>query len=312
MINFLNLEYFLVAAEELNFTRAARRLFISQQSLSSHISNLEREFDIQLFHRTTPLTLTYAGQVLQKRARQMLDLREETYQEISDIKDFSKGQLIIGMSHTRGRNLLPEILPIYKERFPNIDLHLLEGNSSELDAKLLHGEVDLIIGMLPFKVDHVETVPLCDEEILLVVPDKVLEKTYPGQTQKLKHALEKTADLSLVQDCPFLMIHPGNRVRTLADEMLEEAQVTPHIILETENIETVMALAQKGMGVTFYPRMFISKENEAAAQDGVNFYSLHYPKARGVLGIGYHKGHYMSQATRSFIQIARETLKPAL
>lgn len=312
MINFLNLEYFLVAAEEVNFTKAAKRLFISQQSLSSHISNLEREFDIQLFHRTTPLTLTYAGQVLQERARQMLDLREETYQEIADIKDFSKGQLIIGMSHTRGRNLLPEILPIYKERFPNIDLHLLEGNSSELDAKLLHGEVDLIIGMLPFKVDHIETVPLCDEEILLVVPDKVLEKTYPGRAQELKNALTQNADLALVHDCPFLMIHPGNRVRTLADEMLEEAQVTPHIILETENIETVMALARKGMGVTFYPRMFISEENETTPQDGVSFYSLHYPKARGVLGIGYHKGHYMSQATRSFIQIARETLKSAL
>ena len=50
MINFLNLEYFLVAAEELNFTRAAKRLYISQQSLSNHISNLEKEFDIALFH----------------------------------------------------------------------------------------------------------------------------------------------------------------------------------------------------------------------------------------------------------------------
>ena len=63
MINFLNLEYFLVAAEELNFTRAAKKLFISQQSLSNHISNLEKEFDVVLFNRTSPLTLTYAGLV---------------------------------------------------------------------------------------------------------------------------------------------------------------------------------------------------------------------------------------------------------
>ena len=64
MINFLNLEYFLVAAEELNFTRAAKKLYISQQSLSSHISNLEKEFDVVLFNRTSPLTLTYAGRAL--------------------------------------------------------------------------------------------------------------------------------------------------------------------------------------------------------------------------------------------------------
>ncbi len=98
MINFLNLEYFLVAAEELNFTRAARKLYISQQSLSNHISNLEKEFDVILFNRTSPLTLTYAGRALKTRARELLDLRDETYKEISDIKDFSTGQLSIGVS----------------------------------------------------------------------------------------------------------------------------------------------------------------------------------------------------------------------
>ena len=112
MINFLNLEYFLVAAEELNFTRAARKLYISQQSLSNHISNLEKEFDVILFNRTSPLTLTYAGRALKTRARELLDLRDETYKEISDIKDFSTGQLSIGVSHTRGRVILPEVLPI--------------------------------------------------------------------------------------------------------------------------------------------------------------------------------------------------------
>ena len=118
MINFLNLEYFLVAAEELNFTRAAKRLYISQQSLSNHISNLEKEFDVVLFNRTSPLTLTYAGQALKTRARELLDLRDETYKEISDIKDFSTGQLSIGVSHTRGRFILPEILPTYQREFP--------------------------------------------------------------------------------------------------------------------------------------------------------------------------------------------------
>lgn len=310
MINFLNLEYFLAASEELNFTKAAKRLYISQQSLSNHISNLEREFGIALFNRTVPLTLTYAGQVLQKRARQFLDLREETYHEIADIKDFTKGQLTIGMSHTRGRSILPEILPAYQERFPNIDLHLKEGNSTELDADLLHGDVDLIIGLLPFRVENVETVPVCDEEILLVVPDSVLERSYPGRLSEIKQHLAWQADLSLVKECPFLMIKPGNRVRTLADEMFAEAEITPKVILETENIETVLALCLKGMGITFYPKMFISGHEslKKPTEDfwGAGFYHLDSPKAHGVLGIGYHKGHYMSQATKEFIRIAKE------
>lgn len=315
MINFLNLEYFLVAAEELNFTKAARRLYISQQSLSNHISNMEKEFDVILFNRTTPLTLTYAGQALKERARQMLDLKDEMYQELADIKDFTVGQLVIGVSHTRGRMILPEILPLYKEQFPNIDLHLVEGNSSELDKGLLHGTVDLVIGMLPFKVDNLETVPICEEEILLAVPDAVLEKAYPGRLDEVKAKLEQNTDFSLLKDCPFLLINKGNRVRTIAEEIFEEAQITPQVVLETENIETVLALAAKGMGITFYPKMFISDHQalplrimeKMHKKIPLNFYSLDYAKAHGVLAIGYHKGHYMSQATKEFIRIVKET-----
>ena len=57
-------------------------------------------------------------------SRQLLDLKDETYKEISDIKDFSTGQLSIGVSHTRGRFILPEILPTYQREFPGIELHL--------------------------------------------------------------------------------------------------------------------------------------------------------------------------------------------
>lgn len=177
MINFLNLEYFLAAAEELNFTRAAKRLYISQQSLSNHISNMEKEFDVVLFNRTSPLTLTYAGQALKVRARELLDLKDETYREIADIKDFSTGQLSIGVSHTRGRFILPEILPVYQSEFPGIELHLIEGNSSELANDLLHGNIDLMIDLLPFTAENVDTVPICQEEILLVVPNAVLKKS---------------------------------------------------------------------------------------------------------------------------------------
>ena len=94
--------------------------------------------------------------------------------------------------------------------------------------------------------------------------------------------------------------------------MFEEAQITPNIVLETENIETVLALAVRGMGITFYPKMFISRQlnlqQKVNQYTSMNFYTMDYPKAHGTLAIGFHKDHYMSQAAREFIRIATEML----
>ena len=85
--------------------------------------------------------------------------------------------------------------------------------------------------------------------------------------------------------------------------------------METENIETVLALSGKGMGITFYPRMFMSPDpashsyrSAVLEQNHLNLYSLNYTRAHGVLGIGYHKGRYMSRAAHEFIRIAKERL----
>lgn len=301
MINFLNLQYFLVAAEELNFTKAAKRLFISQQSLSSHISKLENDLQAELFNRTVPLTLTPAGKSLTKNAAKILELREQSIKELLDIKDFKRGDLYIGVSHTRGRAFLPEILPDYSEKFPNIHLHLLEGNSKELDAALIKGEVDLIIGMLPFNVENVETAALCNEEVLMIVPDNILIQYFPDNYEEIKTKLQKGVDITLLKDCPFLMVNAKNRVRIIADEMFREKNIVPSVILETENIETVLALSIKGMGVTFYPKTLMNNKKL-----DVNIYHLQYNETHGTLAIGYQKNRYLSQAAKEFIELAKE------
>ncbi|WP_017212949.1 LysR family transcriptional regulator [Clostridium beijerinckii] len=309
MMNFLNLEYFLTAAEELNFTKAAKKLFISQQSLSSHISKLENDLGVELFNRTVPLTLTPAGKSLVKNALRILDLKEQSVKELADIKDFKRGDLFIGASHTRGRAFLPEILPYYNEKFPNINLHLLEGNSKELDAALLKGDVDLIIGMLPFNVENVEMVPLCNEEVLMVVPDNILVKYFPNNYMEVKQKLEKDMDITLLKDCPFLMVNAKNRVRIIADEMFNEKEIKPNIILETESIETVLALSVKGMGITFYPRTLMNNKDlifDKSTITGVNLYHLKYNKTHGTLAIGYQKNRYVSQALKEFIELAKD------
>ena len=109
-MNFLNIEYFLVAAKELNFSKAAEKLYISPQSLSTHIAKLENELGVDLFHRDHPMRLTYAGEILAKSGQEILDRKNQTVDELRDIADSKKGKLSIGISHTRGMVFLPLVL----------------------------------------------------------------------------------------------------------------------------------------------------------------------------------------------------------
>ena len=132
-MNFLHLKYFLLVAEELNITRAAERLFISQQSLSNHISNMEKELDVKLFTRSPKLSLTYAGDLLVETATQILDLHSQFLAKVGDINRHYMGVLRVGISHTCGLALLPEILPQFQTEFPMVEFSLFEGNSTHLE-----------------------------------------------------------------------------------------------------------------------------------------------------------------------------------
>ena len=308
-MNFLNIEYFIAAAQELNFTKAAKHLYISPQSLSRHIAKLEAELGVELFNRTHPMSLTYAGRTLFRRANEMIDIKRQTEKELCDIKSFYSGELSIGISHTRGRVLLPKVLPVFHEKFPNIDLKLTEGNTHQLDSAFINGDIDLMIGMLPFSVEGIESIELCKEDILIIVPDKVIKTVFPDTYDIVKKRLEKSVDFELLANCPFLMMNTSNRVRTIADEMLASYKIKPKIILETENIETLLALCCCGMGITFYPEMFISKScNHIWNLDGINIYPLEYDKTHGVLGIGYHKKRYLPKAAVEFIKILKTVI----
>ena len=162
-MNFLHLKYFLLVAEELNITRAAERLYISQQSLSNHISNLERELDVKLFTRSPKLSLTYAGDMLVDTATQILDLHSQFLTKVGDINRHYMGMLRLGISHTCGLALLPDVLPRFREEFPLVEFSLFEGNSSQLEEELSHGRVDLIVCFHPIMLDDVEIprLPMC-------------------------------------------------------------------------------------------------------------------------------------------------------
>lgn len=302
-MNFLNIEYFLAAAKELNFTKAAEKLYISPQSLSNHIAKLESELGVELFFRDHPMRLTYAGEILVKRGQEILDSKNRTLDELRDITDSKRGKLSIGISHTRGRVFLPLCLPEFRKEYPGVQLQILEASTSKLDAALANGEIDIMISLMPFSNENVESVKLCDEEILMLVPDSIVDEYLDGDADKLLKITEEN-DLSVIKECPFLMMHTENRVRVISDRIFSSNGVKPKIILEVENIETLLELCRRGMGITFYPH---SLQTYSAAKkfQGLNVVKMNFENARSSIGVGYIKNRFLPSAAKEFIKLLK-------
>ena len=140
-MNFHSLDYFLVLAREKNFTRAAEALHITQQSLSSHIAGLEKELGCTLLVRRTPLELTYAGRTFLRYAESIGQTRQAMEREFCDISENQKGELRVGIAYTRGRTIMPRLIPAFQRQYPNVEITLLEGSNDAIQKALLSGDL---------------------------------------------------------------------------------------------------------------------------------------------------------------------------
>ena len=311
-MNFLTLQYFTVVAEELNITKAAERLFISQQSLSKQIIRLEDDLGVKLFYRTPTFTLTFAGKRCLHTTRKILDAKRQLQREMNDINNRQIGELRLGISHTRGRVLLPKVLPEFTRRNPQIDVTVKEGNSKELEQWLLHGHIDLLIGFSPVALDVADSVGILRERLLLVVPEQFIKQEFPNNYKEKIEEFEKGLDIEIFRDYPFLMMTPGNRVRTLFDKYIKRHELDIDILLEIESIETLLALACRGMGITVYPEMFAKNLSPLLNSDksmGALFFPFNDKTTTGNLVVAYHRERYLPEAAQDFIQLCKKIKK---
>ena len=257
-MNFLNLHYFLVTAEEMSITRAAKRLFISQQALSAHISNLEKEFGVQLFDRSPVFSLTYAGKRFLQAAREMMDVRRRLDGEMDEIRGELRGELRIGTSYSRGQALLPYVLPRFREKHPSVEIRLREATSEVLLGMLEKGEIDIILTADNLIPETADAIPLARERVLLAVPKSFFRELFGESATAEAEKRKGGTELAPFVRFPFILLRHGDRVRSMMDDAFAREGLSPRILLETQNIQTAFALACEGMGITVYPEMFLS------------------------------------------------------
>ncbi len=307
-MNFLKLRYFLAVAEELNFTKAAAQLYISQQALSAHIAGLEDELGVELFTRSPVCKLTYAGKRLEEAAKKMLEIRRQLGDEISEITGMVRGELRIGISYTRGQALLPYILPRYHPEYPLIEITLKEGSTHTLYELMQQGEIDLVIATDPKLEGIAQTIPLMKERIFLTVPNRFLEEGFGGYAEQARKSFHGGVHLSGLRDFPFIMLKRGDRVRSALNEALDAEGITPNILLETENIQTALSLSALGLGMTAVPEMFLKSafiRHCADVDTGLSRFPL-AGKEPETLFVGYRRYTKPSLAAGAFIARLQE------
>lgn len=241
------LRYFLTAAEEMNFRRAAEKLYITQQSLSAHIQRLERQYDVILFERKPRLMLTPAGQSMVEYARRALHTEAQLIASLADITRSSTGRLRVGITGTRGAVFLPKIWNAYHKRYPNIVITMAEGSTTQLDELLLDGKIDLYIAVNVPAHNNTQVIDFSRDRVYCIFSQGFL-KASPKRWRDILCRPEGV-DLTETAEIPLITFTRGNGLRRTLEDFFEEHDLHPHIIFETGRHDLVLDLCRLGHGI---------------------------------------------------------------
>jgi DNA-binding transcriptional LysR family regulator len=162
-------EVFLLVAENLSFSRAAEDLFISQPAVTKHIKELESRLNIALFERKgNKIYLSKAGKLTYSYLKKIKQEYREMEYELGRLNDTFKGTLRIGASSTISQYLIPKVIAAFHKRYPKIELYLLNGNSFDMEQKLIDKEIDLALVENESSQSNIKYKDFLDDEIILV------------------------------------------------------------------------------------------------------------------------------------------------
>jgi LysR family hydrogen peroxide-inducible transcriptional activator len=296
-LEFRQLMYTIQIASERNFSRAAEKLHIAQPSLSQQLSKLEKELGVLLFKRSTnSVELTYAGSVFVEKAQQIVDMTDQLRREMEDIADMRKGRLVVGSLPMTGAHVLPQVIPAFREAYPDIEIVLIEESTKRLEQLTASGGTDISLLSIPLVEPSLAYIPVIEEEICLAVPPE-----HPLAQPEFHSA---TIPISRLRDEPFVLLKKGQGFRAIAHDLCQSAGFDPHVVFESGNIETVQSLVAAGMGMAFIPKMMIRGDWQGRAP----IYLTLEGRPTRTLVIAYRKGRYLSNAAEAFISIFQETL----
>jgi DNA-binding transcriptional LysR family regulator len=290
------LEYMVQIAEEKNITKAAEKLFITQSALNQQLLKLEKDLGSPLFYRSrTNWHLTEVGEIYISSAKEILGLKKETYNRISDLINMKNTHLSIGLTPERGISMFASVYPQFHKLHPNVIVEPMELSVRQQETMINRRELD--IGFLTLsddmqKTDNVYT-SILKEDIIVALPS-----THPlAEKGSIYGELLKAIDLRLLRDDNFVLISKGSTIREAINPIFQDAGFSPRLLFETRSCQTLINMVNKNLCCTILP------EHYAIDSKDVVYFSL--PQKPQLRLVAMHKkGVYLSKAADDFIRLA--------
>lgn len=284
-----SLRYFVVVAEELNITRAAKILMMSQPPLSTQIKNLEQELHTTLFIRgRRNLKLTEEGKYLYQKAKDILSLSEKAEHDIQLMNKGISGTIPLGFVTGADSRFGASWIAGFLRDNPYVRFRLLSGSSEDLIERMRSGLISMAVIASPY--------------------DEVLLNSFPIEAQKIGaffqkergFAWENSKKIALSDLLEEPLILPGRKAMSdLIRKWFRKYRSEPNIVCEVENRRDALALVEQGVGIALLPQ---SKEN---LPDGIAFKEIEGTDQKVDYLFVWRKGHQLSTIEENFIDYVK-------
>lgn len=290
-------KYIYAVYEERSFSKAARKLYVSQPWLSATVKKVEQELKTPLFNRNTnPITLTEAGRYYIESVEKIIAIEDEMQHHFAELSAGYETRLNIGSSMFFCTYVLPTLLAEFRETYPQIVLTFTEGNTTELTDRLLEGHLDFVLEAEPPDKNLVHSMVWATEQIVLAVPTHY---SVNEQLTEYSHTYEEflkrnekgvkpkpPVPLSYFSEEPFILLKPGNDSYKRSMAICKNADFVPKTTLYMTQMMTAYYLVCEGQGIAFL-RSTIPEY--VSPTDKVLFYLLEDPLAMRNIYLSHRK-----------------------
>lgn len=290
-MEFRPLRAFIEVVRHGGFSQAAKTVFATQSTVSKAVKQLEDEVGMPLLERIGHRSaLTAAGEVVYRRGVRLLADRDDLLAELNEVRGMGRGILKLGLPPVGSSTLFAPLFAIYRQRYPGIDMELVEEYGSiQLEQRLRDGEIDFAGTLLPVSSDF-EWELVRREPLVALLP------------VNHRHAGSYSVSLADLHDTPFILFRNGFALHRIIVEACRRSGFEPKVAARGSQIDFMIELVSAGLGATFLPRMIALQRRNPAVRPVL----LNEPTVEWTMTMAWRRGGYLSEAAKAWLALVRE------